>query len=147
MKAESLLAFARQNMEITKDSDAFIVWSERVRKIEETLAVYEWHHWTPPAWIKAGWVAMDMSGVWRWYEHRPTIGITMWINSDGSRSTVCVEGPVCRDWMTSLRQVARGEKTIDREKTAGQIEEEIKHMKAKLAKLYTEKQKRHAMSK
>ena len=147
MKATSLLEFARLNMQLTKGMDSFAVWSDRVKTIEETLAVYEWHHWTPPEWIKEGWVAMDMNGIWRWYQDRPTLGVVTWISADGSRSCVCVDGPICKDWTTSLRQVSNGRKTIERRKTADEIEQEIKHAKARLVTLYTQKQKLHALSK
>ncbi len=144
MRAESLLAFARQNMELNAGAQSHAVWAQRVKIIEEAVAVYEWHHWTPPSWLKSGWVAMDMNGKWRWYEARPTIGNSTWINGHGSRSTICFDGPDCNDWMTSLRQVSRGEKTKEREKTPEQIEGEIKHLKANLVKLYTERNRRNA---
>ncbi len=138
MNIESLLSFLKQNLVLNEDTPAREVWRNRLHVLEESVAVYDWHYWTPPDWIRAGWIAMDADGKWRWYEQQPTLGDMWWINSAeaGSRSTVCIDGPPCKDWKTSLRKVKEGAKA--NLKGVKDTSEAIRQCKKRLSALYTQ---------
>ena len=64
--------------------------------------------WTPPAFLKSGWIAMESNGSWYWYESEPCIepGGQFWT---GPGSTPLrpfyFMPPPCIDWLKSKRRI------------------------------------------
>ena len=65
--------------------------------------------WTPPAWLKPGWIAMAATGEWWWHADEPQIVDGGWCNE-----VACVHllqdafdftPPPCDDWKQSKRRI------------------------------------------
>lgn len=63
--------------------------------------------WTPPSWLKPGWIAMDENGTWWWYAIEPTRGLSAWYGVGQCRLTPATNfnPPRCDDWTTSKMQI------------------------------------------
>lgn len=66
-------------------------------------------NWTPPEFLKPGWVAMDANGAWRWHEKEPHPRQNYY---EWDSAGACVflghfiwTPPVCADWTQSKRRV------------------------------------------
>lgn len=62
--------------------------------------------WQPPAFLKPGWIAMDMNGTWYWYEAMATRGVESWNGMYPCR-LACLNWtpPPCTDWRESRREI------------------------------------------
>ena len=66
--------------------------------------------WTPPTWLKAGWIAKDYNGAWFWYPTEPQLSMDekMWC----SRGAIHIDPnafnftpPSCDDFRQSKRRI------------------------------------------
>ena len=65
--------------------------------------------WTPPVWLKAGWIAQEQNGEWYWHADEPQIVDGEWENDVAFRH-LCQDAfdfvpPPCADWKQSKRRI------------------------------------------
>ena len=74
--------------------------------IEEKYIILQ-QTWSPPDFLKPGWIAMCSSGFWVWYKQEPILGHHTWVGSADSYALahVIFNKPHCSSWQESKRRV------------------------------------------
>jgi hypothetical protein len=64
--------------------------------------------WTPPEWMKPGWIAMNENMIWYWYEKEPVDCQDDWLSCQGPHfelSHIKWTPPCCDDWRQSKQRI------------------------------------------